>query len=330
MYDFKPLILFSDATLSDALTILDKEVDAQIVLVIGHGNKLIGTVTDGDIRRGLLNGYTLKSPVSDVMYENFKSIQSGATLNDITSTFDEHGIKQLPELSKDGELVNLHLKGEHEKIETPQMDVVIMAGGLGTRLSPLTNSCPKPMLKIGDKPILQVIIENMRSQGFIKFFISLNYLGEQIVDHFGDGSAFDVQIEYIYEKDRLGTAGALGLLPESVSNQDGGCLILNGDVITNVDFNHLINFHSNNKADATMCVRDYSMQIPFGEVIIEGNKVLDIQEKPIKNFFVNAGVYVIELKLLKKIEQNQYLDMPDFFNQLLLEKNNITAFPIHE
>jgi len=330
MFDFKKLTLSPDSKLTEALVILDKYFDAQIVLITDASNKLLGTVTDGDIRRGLLAGLTLETQVRDVMCAEFKSVSSNIKRQDISKTFIEYGIKQLPELDDQGRVVDFHLMDDKQVALDSKANVVIMAGGLGTRLSPLTNTCPKPMLKLGDRPILQVIIENMRQQGFKRFYLSINYLGEQISNYFGDGTKFDVQIEYIHEKERLGTAGALGLLPDSFFYDQGDSIILNGDVITNVDFNSMLKFHRENFSDATMCVRDYSMQIPFGEVTVNGNKVLDIHEKPIKNFFVNAGVYVMKSALLKKVEKNKYLDMPDFFSSLIESNSEISAFPIHE
>jgi len=227
-------------------------------------------------------------------------------------------------------LVGLHLFNELKQSKRKETPVVIMAGGLGTRLSPLTDNCPKPMLEVGGKPILELIIDSLKKQGFYQFYIAVNYLSEQISDYFGNGEKFSIQVEYIREEKRLGTAGALSLLPSTFADTAEKLIVLNGDVLTRVNFNSLLHFHDNTQSDATVCVRDYDVQIPFGVIDIEQNKVTQIVEKPIHKYFVNAGIYCINTKQLAKIPNNEYLDMPDLLSNLMLNDAGVNAFPVHE
>ena len=202
-----------------------------------------------------------------------------------------------------------------------------MAGGRGQRLSPLTNSCPKPMLKIGDKHILEIIIENCFRQGFRKFYLSVNYLKDQIIDYFGDGSKFGIDIEYLIEDKPLGTAGSLHLLPKSKSKN---FIIINGDILTNFEFLNLIDYHKKHEAKATLCARQHKINIPFGVIQTNGVDIIDINEKPDICNYVNAGIYMIDKSIIKLIPKNEYLDMPDL---LLLTKNldkKVIVCPIHE
>ena len=202
-----------------------------------------------------------------------------------------------------------------------------MAGGRGQRLRPLTENTPKPLLNVGSKPLLENIIENIREYGLSKFFITLKYKADMIEDYFGDGSQWDVNISYVREKNKLGTAGAISLLPESPSEP---LIVMNGDLLTKVNFENILEFHTINKAEATICGREYDFQVPYGVIQVDKHNLVSIQEKPVHSFFVNAGIYVLEPHILTLIPQDQSFDITQLFEKLLHLKKNVNVFPIHE
>jgi NDP-sugar pyrophosphorylase family protein len=203
-----------------------------------------------------------------------------------------------------------------------------MAGGFGTRLRPLTDNCPKPMLKVGGKPMLEILIDSFIKSGFNNFYISTHYLPEQIRDYFDDGSSKGVNITYVHEESPLGTGGALGLLPENMAKLP--LVLINGDILTKVDFGKLIEFHDNNKAESTMCVREYEYQVPFGVVEGEGNNVTSMIEKPIQRFFINAGIYILNSSVIDTVKPHNYLDMPTLLEQQIANSQTVVKFPIYE
>jgi NDP-sugar pyrophosphorylase family protein len=205
--------------------------------------------------------------------------------------------------------------------------VVLMAGGLGTRLRPLTEDMPKPLLRIGGRPILETILENFVEAGFRRFFIAINYKGELIERYFGDGSRWGVELCYLQEKQILGTAGPLGLLPEKPSLP---VVVMNGDILTKVNFKQLLDFHAEHGAQATMCVREYNYQVPYGVVKMDRHRLVTIEEKPVQRFFVNAGVYVLCPDVLDFIPFGSPCDMPDLFKKLITEQRETAVFPIRE
>ena len=207
------------------------------------------------------------------------------------------------------------------------MSVILMLGGQGTRLLPLTQETPKPMLSVGDKPLLETIVGNFAAQGFKNFYFSVNYKADIIERHFGEGSRFGINISYLYEKQPMGTAGALSLLPE---RPEGPLIVMNGDILTNSNFRHLIDFHRQNKAMATMCVREYEQQVPYGIVQTSGTKLQSITEKPMQTYFVNAGIYVIDPEALDYVPKGQYFDMPQLFDALKQADEDPAVFPIRE
>jgi NDP-sugar pyrophosphorylase family protein len=202
-----------------------------------------------------------------------------------------------------------------------------MAGGLGTRLRPLTEECPKPLIKVGGQPILQTVLEGFRAQGFHKFYISVNYKSEMIEQYFGDGRRWDASIEYLREEKRLGTAGPLSLLPET---PESAVLVANGDLLTNLNFARLLSYHTEHRAMATMGVRQYSLQVPYGVIEIDGQCISHIQEKPTEKYFVNAGIYALEPDAVAQIPGKTFYDMPELFEDLIAAGEEVTAFPIQE
>ena len=320
--------LVPSSTILDALDILDKEA-LRVVLVINDKGCLIGVVTDGDIRRGLLNKLSLNDEISTVMNTSPITATLGTSREQLIELMELKGILSIPLVSESGVVVGLETLQDILSQPLVKNPVFIMAGGFGTRLKPLTDNCPKPMLKIGDKPILETVIRSFTKAGFVNFYISTHYMPEQIQNHFGDGSDLGINITYVHENEPLGTGGALGLLPDNLP-KDLPLIMINGDVLTKVDFQRLLEFHIDNNADATMCVREYDYQIPYGVINGEGNKITSMVEKPIQRFFVNAGIYVVSPQVIDSVPKNHRVDMPTLLEQHMNTRNNVLMFPIHE
>lgn len=326
MSSWKQTLASAATSLREAIHILDSGA-MQIVLVVDDDNKLLGTVTDGDIRRGILRGVSLDDPVGKTMNPSPTVARSGDERQLILAMMQQKQLHHIPVVDEHGTLVGLEILDEIIQRRTRDNPVVLMAGGLGSRLRPLTNDCPKPMLQVGNKPLLETILENFIEYGFRKFYISLNYMGEVIKAYFGDGSRWDVEIAYLEEDRKLGTAGALSLLPEKPTHP---LLVMNGDVLTKVNFRQLLEFHLEHRAQATMCVREYDFQVPYGVVKIDRQRITGIDEKPVQRFFVNAGIYVLDPAVMELIPQDAYYDMPSLFENLIQRGDETSAFPIRE
>ena len=324
--NWQKVVIESSISIKEALRVIDKEA-LRVALVVDN-NKLIGMVTDGDVRRGILQGTELSAPVSEIMNTNPVSANASLSSHDLKALMQSRKILSLPIVNDEGQLVGLKTLYDTLVIEKRENPVFIMAGGFGTRLKPLTDNCPKPMLKVGDKPMLESLINNFKSHGFYKFYISTHYLPEVIVNYFGDGSQFGIEIEYIYEETPLGTGGALSLLPDALPKEP--IIMINGDILTNVDFSKVLDFHTKKNSDATMCVRDYEIKIPFGVIEGEGHEITAMVEKPTYRYFVNAGIYVISHNIINSLPKNQHLDMPSLFEMKQKEGLKTLKFPIHE
>lgn len=325
-YDWKNILLKPEQPIRDALELIDRE-SLRIALVVDNYLRLLGVVTDGDVRRGLLRNLTLASPVSEVMNTNPLTAKLGTSRKELVKFMEKEQLLAIP-LLEDGivaGLETLQRVGAFSKYQNP---VFLMAGGFGTRLRPLTDNCPKPLLKVGDKPILEIVLNSFIKAGFVNFYISTHYLPEMICEHFGDGSKWSVNISYVHEEKPLGTGGALGLLPADIP--DLPLILINGDVLTNVDFERVLEFHNKHNAAATMCVRDYEYQVPFGVINGEGNKIISMVEKPVQRFFVNAGIYVVSPQIRRSVLQNSRIDMPTLLEQFISRQANVMMFPIHE
>ncbi|WP_318401304.1 nucleotidyltransferase family protein [Photobacterium leiognathi] len=324
-YNWKKILLLPTSTIRDALTIIDNE-SLQIALVVLN-NKLVGTVTDGDIRRGLLNNISLNDSIDKVMNKSPLTADYTFSKSTLISLLESKKISSIPILKK-GELVGLETL--HHLLSKPRLDnpVFIMAGGFGTRLSPLTDNCPKPLLKVGNKPILEIILQRFVDAGFHNFYISTHYLPEMIKEYFGDGSQWNVNITYVHEDKPLGTGGALGLLPDTIEQLP--LIMTNGDVLTNLDINALLEYHNKEDAIATMCVREYDYQIPYGVVDKDGNRVMGMTEKPTYKFHVNAGIYVVTPKLFNSVKENTNIDMPTLLESFIKDDNKVILYPLTE
>lgn len=326
MTDVKNIILNKSDSILKALELLDLYA-LRIVLVVDEKNQLLGSVTDGDIRRGLLKGQDLHASVATIMHTTPYSIEEGTlTSRQIFEIMREKRYLALPVI-KDGQLVNIITLDELIRTKRKENPVFIMAGGFGTRLRPLTDKCPKPMLPVGGKPLLETIICSLKEQGFYKFYISTHYLPEIIHGHFGQGEKLDVQIKYVHESEPLGTGGALSLLPHD--QIDLPFIVINGDVLTNMNFNKLIDFHNSQSAVATMCVREFQYQIPYGVVNSENNIIQGMTEKPSYYFDINTGIYVISPQLLAEVEP-QFIGMPTILEQQIAKNNKVASYPLHE
>jgi len=330
MKDWKKTSVAPGTSIKETMAVIDKS-SLQIALVVDPDDKLLGTVTDGDIRRGILNGISLEEPVKRIYYVSPLTASVDDDIKTMNRIMKEQSISQLPVVDHGGKVVRLILLNDILSANKQKNPVVLMAGGLGTRLSPLTESCPKPLLKIGGSPVLETILEGFISKGFENFYISVNYKAEMIEEYFGDGSKWDVNIEYLKETKRLGTAGSIKLIPEKPSLP---FIVMNGDLLTKVDFRQLLEFHVNNNklsnARATMCVREYNMQIPYGVIKQEGNRLVRLDEKPVQRFFVNGGIYVFEPDVIDLIPEDEYFDMTHLFDKMMEKDDKTVVFQIRE
>ena len=328
MYDWRKTSLKPTDTLTTVIDYLTHE-GMQIVLIVDGQGKLLGTITDGDIRRALVRHLGMDTLAGEIMFTKPITASAGDSRETILRAMNNAQILQMPILDTDRCVVGLetlqNLLTTIGKLDTP---VCLMAGGFGLRLLPLTNSTPKPLLKVGAKPVLETLLTQFVKAGFHNFYISIHYKGDMIQKYFGDGKKWDVNIRYLHEQEPLGTAGALGFLPQSLP--DSKIIVMNGDLITSLDLKHILRFHSEEGGVATLCVREYDFQVPYGVVKVEKNRAQGIREKPVHNFFVNAGIYVLNSALVKNIEKNCYLDMPNFLEQQIAKGERISVFPVHE
>jgi dTDP-glucose pyrophosphorylase/predicted transcriptional regulator len=322
--NWQNILVSPNSSVQEVLQIIDREA-LQLAMVVDANQCLLGTVTDGDIRRALIKGTSLSVDVSEIMFKTPTVVQLGTSRLQVLEVMKSKGLLSIPIISEN-KVVGLETLTNASQKETYKNPVFIMAGGFGTRLKPLTDNCPKPMLHIGDKPILETVLRSFVRCGFSNFYISTHFMPEVIREHFGDGSKWGVSIEYIHESEPLGTGGALGLLPDDLP--DLPIFLINGDVLTKIDFEKVLKFHNDNQASATMCVREFEYQVPFGVVESEGHKISSIVEKPIQRFHVNAGIYVISKDVIAAVEKHTRIDMPTLFESIL--DTNAMVYPFYE
>jgi dTDP-glucose pyrophosphorylase len=327
MHNWKKAILRQTNTMEDVIQVLNNE-SFRIALIVDNNERLVGTVTDGDIRRGMLKNLSMNAASSDFMFTKpvVASIEDSREV--ILSRMRDLDVLQIPILDGDRKVCGLETL--HHLLKKSRYDnpVFLMAGGYGKRLKPLTDNTPKPLLKVGSKPILENILEQFINAGFHNFYISTHYKAEMVRDYFGDGSDWNVTIRYVHEEIPLGTAGGLGLLPSNLPNLP--LLMINGDILTKIDFAELLGFHLKEGGDATMCVREYNFQVPYGVVKANGRRIISIEEKPVQKFFVNAGIYVFNPSLLDTIDGTSYLDMPSLLENKINDSGQVNIFPVYE
>tara|TARA_B100000965_G_scaffold405785_1_gene441265 strand:+ start:1623 stop:2678 length:1056 start_codon:yes stop_codon:yes gene_type:complete len=327
MKDWKEAIVHEDDSVLDAIKSIERGV-RQIALVLDDGGRLIGSVTDGDIRRAILKGVSLDQSVTLVMNRSPFSLPQSYDTQETKSAMQARRLHQVPIVDEDGRVIDLIVMADLIKeARVKENWVVLMAGGLGKRLHPLTEQTPKPLIEVGGKPLLESILERFVNQGFERFYISINYKGEQIRDHFGTGQQWGVDIRYLEEDRPLGTAGALSLIPEPPTMP---LIVMNGDLITDIDFNRALDFHAEQGAIGTMGVRAYDFKVDFGVIEIDDKGISSISEKPVHKFLVNAGIYVLQPAALNEIPTDTAIDMPGLFEKWLAENKKCAAFPIHE
>ena len=314
------------ATIQEAINSLEAS-SMQIILVYTEGYKLVGTLTDGDIRRAFLKGFSLDSSIDLIVNRNPFVAPPAIGRDLILQLMGANKIHQLPVVDGNSKIIGLHLWESMIASKSFENMMVIMAGGQGIRLRPHTENCPKPMLVVGDKPMLEHIIDRAKNDGFKKFTIALNYLGHMIEDHFGDGSAWGVKIDYLREEAPLGTAGALSILEKHPENE---LLVTNGDVLTDIRYSDILDFHIRHNAIATMAVRQYEIQNNFGVVKTKGVELEGFEEKPIYRSHINSGIYVLNSETLVLLRTGESCSMPTLFERIKNNGGRTIVYPMHE
>ncbi|MFS2023580.1 nucleotidyltransferase family protein [Massilia sp. CT11-137] len=313
MKSWEKALIAPSTTVRSALETIN-QVGCQIALVVDESRRLLGTVSDGDVRRALLNGKTLAALVSEVMHTKPTTVNDHDSRHARLSKMRRSVLHQLPVINSEGIVVGLDTVDDFLTVPQREESVVIMAGGLGSRLRELTENTPKPMLRVGSRPLLETIVRAYADQGFCDFYLAVNYKAEQIEAHFGDGSELGVRVHYLRENKRMGTAGALSLLPERPTRP---FVVTNADLLTKENFAFMVDQHIEAGADGTMGVREYDMQVPFGVVVERDGKIQSIQEKPLQRFTVSSGMYVLSPQALDLVPNDQFFDMPSLFDAMI-------------
>jgi dTDP-glucose pyrophosphorylase len=326
MINIQDITAQKGTSIKDVMKIIEKSAK-QICLVVDNNQRLIGTVSDGDIRRGLLNNIPLNNAVDTICCKTPITAHINDSREKILNILKINKIHRIPIVDDKNVVVRLEVIDEFFVNEKHNNTVILMVGGLGSRLRPLTENTPKPMLNIGGKPILQTIVESFANRGFTKIIMSTGYKSEKIQEYFKDGSEFGVHIEYIVEKMKMGTVGSLTLLKQRPNE---AFFVMNGDLLTNINYEKMLDFHINNESKATMCVRAYDYTVPYGVVTCSNEKITSIDEKPVHSFFVNAGIYLLEPECIDLIPQNEYYDMTSLFEKILATGGKTNAFPLQE
>jgi dTDP-glucose pyrophosphorylase len=326
MKDIEKIKIVVASTIGNALSVINSGA-VKIALVVDEDDKLLGTLSDGDIRRGLLRRKTLNDSVEDVYRRAPTTAKKDTSKKDLLHLCLIKKIEQVPIIDDDRTIIDLYVRDDGLSKKKYENHVVLMVGGLGTRLRPLTESTPKPMLEVGGKPILETIVKRFVSSGFTNITMCLGYKSNVIQNYFRDGGGFGANVDYIVEEKRMGTAGALTLLEKRLDNP---FFVMNGDLLTNIDFEKMLDFHVECNSKATMCVREYDIEVPYGVVNVANENIISIEEKPIHSFFVNAGIYLLEPDCIDLIPDNEFYDMPTLFEELIAVKEKIVSFPLQE
>lgn len=322
MKHWERTLIAPDATLRDALRNIDA-TGVGMALVVDPDRRLLGTLSDGDIRRALIRGEDLDGPCGAFANPDPASAPADMDAASRLGLLRSRKLRQLPLLDAEGRIAGLSTLADFLEMPDRPNAVVIMAGGKGTRLGELTQDTPKPMLKVGPRPMLDTVVDAFAAQGFRRIFLSINYRGEQIEGHFGDGSARGLDIRYLRETRPLGTCGSLSLLPGA---EDDPVLVTNGDVLTKIDYGQVLDGHAASGAAATVVVRDYEMQVPFGVVRAdEGSRVLAIEEKPSFVHRINAGVYALSRLALEAVPSDRPFDMPELLQTLIASGHGVRS-----
>jgi dTDP-glucose pyrophosphorylase len=326
-HDLENFLVAPETTLREALETLER-LDSDVLLVADSSQRLLGVITDGDIRRTLLRKVELTNPASTFMSSTPYTARSGLAPTQYIHELKDKKVRHIPIVDEENRVVDLAILERLLPPEPCKSPAVIMAGGLGSRLGPLTQATPKPLLKVGDEPILSRILHSLRRNGIEDVYLCINHLGEQIERYVGDGSAWKLKVRYVRENQRMGTAGALSLLPPEATERP--FIVMNGDLVTLVRYVNLLSYHSAYAYDLTVCVSQYDLQIPFGVVENDGPLVSAIKEKPVQNFLINAGIYVVNPSILPLIPTGKPFDMHSVLQEGLKRGLKIGCFPIRE
>ncbi len=345
--EWKDSIINSNKSIFEAVKRID-ENGLQLVLITDEEQRLLGIITDGDVRRGIISGVDFSLPVSEIMNRHPISVRQGTSEEEIRRLMTECILHQVPVVDDDGRVVDLVFFIELLRRGKNTIPVVIMAGGLGTRLKEETMNKPKPLVNIGNKPILQTIIEGFVEQGFVNFFLSVNYKSEMIENYFGDGGKYGINIRYLRENKRMGTAGSLSLLPDDIEYP---ILVMNGDILTKVKYGDMIRIHKENKATATMAVREFVNTVPYGVIETKSGMEIDgkesekqkeittslpyrqitqIKEKPVNKYLVNAGIYVLSKEAVGYVPQSSFFDMTQLFERIISDDGRAMSYIVDD
>ena len=324
MKDIEEVKLTISSSIKSALTVIGDGA-VKIALVVDEGNRLLGTLTDGDIRRAMIKGFSLEDTIENIYFKSPITVNISTSKEEVAKICFDKKIYQIPVIDHNGIVISLHIFDDLLRPKIHLNKVVLMVGGLGSRLRPLTDKTPKPMLLVGNKPILQTIVERFVSYGFVNIIMCVNYKSHIIQNYFGDGRDFGANIEYIFEDKRMGTAGALSLLGDRPQEP---FFVMNGDLLTNINFEHVLEFQLSSSVAATMCVREYDFEVPYGVVNILDRYITSIDEKPVHNFFVNAGIYILNSSCMRLIPDDEFYDMPQLFEKLIKLNERVASFPL--
>lgn len=325
--DLKKYTILQSKKIRECMKKMDDE-GIRAIFICDANLKLHGIVTDGDIRRSLLKGVSLDSKIAQIVNSNPITATANENKKAVIERMLSNDIVIIPIVSDRKKLISVETINSISQPELKLNPVFIMAGGFGKRLKPVTNNCPKPMLQIGDKPLLEHTILNFKAQGFVKFYISTHFMPEKIKDYFKDGTDFGVDIEYVYEEVPLGTGGALSLLPHIPP--DLPVVMINGDILTKINYESLLLHHENNKFDATICVRELEYKVPYGVISVDDFKIKKMTEKPSFTYMINSGIYVLNNNIIKKIERNKKQDLPTILENSIKKGKNIGTYTFHD
>ena len=324
--NWEKCLISDNCSIRDAILNIEKS-GYRISLVVDHKRVLLGTVTDGDIRRSVLKGINIDSNIKNIMHLDPIVVYKNNNPNDVAQLMNLKKIYQIPVLDENNIIIGLYLFDEIYSPKIINNPIIIMAGGFGTRMRPYTNDCPKPMLLVSGKPLLEHIIIKAKNLGFRNFYITIHYLGHIIKNYFGNGEKWNVHIEYLDEIEPLGTAGSISLISPFPKLP---FIIINGDIITNINFIDLLEFHLKYSSDATMSVFKYDLQNPYGVIMTSGFNITNIYEKPVYSSYVNAGIYVLSPNIKSFLTPNERVDMTDLFKRLKESNLKTLAYPLIE
>jgi len=325
MKNIEKIKITINTTIQKALKIISNG-GFQVALVVDNKDNFLGTLTDGDIRNGFLKGLNINSAIETIFSKKSIIAKKDWSREKLLELAISNKIHQIPVVDNNKKVIGIHILDELIEPKIKSNKIVIMAGGMGLRLRPLTKNIPKPMLKVGNKPILQILVEKLKKEGYENFVICVNYKSEIIKNYFSNGKKFGVKIEYIQEKKRMGTVGALSLFKEKPKEP---FFVINGDLLTNLNFDKMLDFHIQKNSKATMCIAEYNIVSPYGEVKLDNENIKLINEKPVRKVFVNAGVYILDPKCIDLIP-NKFYDMPTLFNNIISKKLKTISFPLGE